>query len=502
MYQGISNGMNEVRVRFAPSPTGYFHIGSARTALYNWLYARGRNGKFILRIEDTDAARSTVSAIRSIINGLRFMGIDWDEGPALIKKSTGEDDIISKGNYGPYFQMKRTNFYRQTADRLLEEKKAYLCFCSQGELESHREKALLEGRGNIGYPGTCRELKRSQIDAFLAEGRKPVVRFRVPAGRRVIFNDIIRGEIAVESDEMSDFIILKADGIPTYNFACVCDDSMMKITDVIRGEDHISNTPKQILLYEALGLTPPNFAHLTMILDIDGSRLSKRKGARSLLEYENDGFIREAVVNYLALLGWGTKDSQNIFTLDELVSKFSLSRCTSASAIFDNKKLLWLNMMHIKNLTAEDIYRRAFSIIREAGLDIFQEEKIISAIALEKDKIKKLTDIPGRIDFLLKDGVEYEEEITLKASVAVGVLLKLKTVFESAESFTALAIERETREFAKREKIKTKDLFHPLRWAVSGRTFGPSLFEMCAFLGKDKVLARIEAFIKEFGEKS
>ena len=487
-----------VRVRFAPSPTGYFHIGSARTALYNWLFARGTEGKFILRIEDTDEARSTAASIRSIINGLRFLGIDWDEGPFMIKNSRGEDEITSKGNYGPYFQTKRINFYRQFADRLLEGKKAYLCFCSPEELAASRERAHRESR-DIGYPGTCRDLTRAQIEEYRAQGRKPVVRFRVPAGERIAFDDLIRGEISVAPEDISDFIILRSDGTPTYNFACVADDGMMKITDVIRGEDHISNTPKQILLYGALGMKPPNFAHLTMILDVDGSRLSKRKGARSLLEYENDGFIREAVVNYLALLGWGTKESQNLFSIDELISKFSLSRCTTSSAIFDNDKLLWLNMKHLQNLSPEEICERATAVLREAGLDIFPKEKTVAAIALEKDKLKKLTDIPPRIGFLLKDEMEYEDDVAMKAPETVPAVSGIKRVLGQLETFDAQAVEKAVRDFAKKESMKTRDIFHPLRWSVSGRSRGPSLFEMCAFLGKDRVLARMEAFIKEFG---
>jgi len=487
-----------VRVRFAPSPTGYFHIGSARTALYNWLYARGNNGKFILRIEDTDEIRSTLSSVKSIVKGLKFMGVTWDEGPFVVKNAGGSEEITSMGPLGPYFQTLRKNFYQKFADRMLEEESAYFCFCTQEELEEGR-KNKKESGGPLGYDGSCRNLTRKQREEFRAKGRKPVIRFKVPDGEKITFNDKIRGEISVMPDAVTDFIIMRSDGTPTYNFACVVDDHLMKITDVIRGEDHISNTPKQVLLYEALGWEKPNFAHLTMILDTDGSRLSKRTGARSLLEYEEEGIIREAMVNYLALLGWGTTESQNIFTREELISKFSLSRCTSSSAIFDNNKLFWLNAQHIKNLAPQDIYRRSFRFLKEAGLDVYPEEKITSAISLEKEKIKKLTDIPGLIDFLVRDEFEYEEEVAEKAPETCSVIAKLRVIIKKIDDFKAPIIEKEVRQFAKEEGLKTRDVFHPLRWAVSGRSRGPSLFEMCEFLGQETVLKRIDDYVEKFG---
>jgi len=490
--------VSEVRVRFAPSPTGYFHIGGARTALYNWLYARGANGKFILRIEDTDEVRSTLSSIKSIINGLKFMGITWDEGPFVVRNAAGVEEMKSMGPTGPYFQQLRKNFYRKFVDMLLDKKSAYFCFCSQEELEKRRKKRMASG-GQFGYDGFCRNLTRREQEEFRASGRKPVVRFKIPPERKITFNDKIRGEISVASSDFTDFVILRANGTPTYNFACVVDDHLMKITDVIRGEDHISNTPKQLLIYEALGWEKPDFAHLTMILDADGSRLSKRKGARSLLEYETDGIIREAMVNYLALLGWGTKESQNIFSQEELVSKFSLARCTSSSAIFDNDKLLWLNARHIKNLTPQEIYTRSFIFLKEAGLDVYPEERIVSAISLEKEKIKKLTDIPGRINFLLMEEIEYEDDVAEKASGTCPVLVKLRRAVEEIKDFNASGIEQRVREFTKDEGLKNKDVFHPFRWAVSGRSRGPSLFEMCEFLGKETVLKRMDVYIKKFG---
>ncbi len=490
--------MSEIRVRFAPSPTGYFHIGSARTALYNWLYARGRGGKFILRIEDTDEARSTVSSIRSIISGLRFMGIKWDEGPLIIKNEKGEDEMTSSGSYGPYFQTQRRNFYSQAADTLIDEKKAYLCFCSQEELAAER-KSQLEAKIRVGYSGKCRNLRGSQISQLRASGREPVIRFRVPEGEKVSFRDSIRGDISVMSDEIPDFVIMRSGGSPIYNFACVVDDHMMKISDVIRGEDHISNTPKQLLLYEALGWEAPRFAHLTMILDIDGSRLSKRSGARSLMEYADDGFIREAIVNYLALLGWATKDSKNIFAPGELEREFSLSRCGQSAAVFDNDKLLWLNAQHIKILSGADIRRRAASVIKEAGMDKYGEDRLSEAIEMEKEKIKKLTDIPEKIGFLFDDGFEDDADLESKARETVKVVEELAKVLQSAEPFRAEIIEEKVRAFAKAGNVKTRDIFHPLRWALSGRSKGPSLFQMCAFLGKEESLKRISRYVSRYG---
>ncbi|MEA2082337.1 MAG: glutamate--tRNA ligase [Elusimicrobiota bacterium] len=489
--------MSEVRVRFAPSPTGYFHIGSARTALYNWLYAKSSGGKFILRIEDTDEIRSTISSIRSIINGLRFMGIKWDEGPFIVKNDKGEDEMVSSGSYGPYFQTQRRNFYSQTVDKLLDEKKAYLCFCSKEELAAER-KSQLESKSRVGYSGKCRNLSHSQISQLRASGREPVIRFRVPEGVNVTFHDKIRGDISVMSDEIPDFVIMRAGGLPIYNFACVVDDHMMKISDVIRGEDHISNTPKQIMIYKALGWDIPRFSHLTMILDIDGSRLSKRSGARSLLEYASDGFIREAIINYLALLGWGTKDSKNIFSHDELEREFSLSRCGKAAAVFDNGKLLWLNAQHIKTLSGADIRRRGAAVIKEAGMDKYPEERLDEAIEMEKEKIKKLTDIPEKTGFLFDDGFEDDADVKAKASDTVEIVESLSRVLESVGRFSTEIIEEKVRSFAKAGNIKTKDIFHPLRWALSGRSKGPSLFHMLAFLGKEESLKRISRYVSRY----
>jgi len=490
--------MNEIRVRFAPSPTGYFHIGSARTALYNWLYARGRGGQFILRIEDTDEARSTVPAVRSIINGLKFMGIKWDEGPLIIKNERGEDEMTSVGSYGPYFQAQRRNFYTQAADSLLDSKRAYRCFCSQEELAAERQ-AQLRSKTRVGYSGKCRDLSHAQISSLLAAGREPVIRFRVDEGRTVIFQDGIRGDISVQSDEIADFVIMRASGLPIYNFACVVDDHLMKISDVIRGEDHISNTPKQIMLYQALGWDAPRFAHLTMILDVDGSRLSKRTGARSLLEYASDGFIREAVVNYLALLGWATKDSRNIFSPDELEREFSLSRCGQSAAVFDNDKLLWLNAQHIKNLSGDDIRRRAAELLKEAGMDKYPSERLVEAIEMEKEKLKKLSEIPDKIGFLFESDFEDDADVKISAGESAALVERLAKALERAEPFSAEKIEEEVRAFAKAENIKTKEIFHPLRWALSGRSKGPSLFHMCAFLGKEESLKRISKYARRYG---
>jgi len=461
-----------VRVRFAPSPTGYFHIGSARTALYNWLYAKNHRGKFILRIEDTDEVRSTVHSIRSIINGLKYLGIKWDEGPFIIKNERGDEQILSRGDYGPYFQTLRKNFYSKFADELIKKDLAYLCFCTQEELEEMRKKQMKEKKP-IGYDGRCRNLSLKEREKLRAEGRQPVVRFKVPQGKKITFVDLVRGEISFNSDDIKDFVILRATGSPTYNFACVVDDHLMEITDVIRGEDHISNTPKQILIYEAFSWEIPNFAHLPMILDVDGSRLSKRKGARSLLEYEDEGFLKEAMVNYLALLGWGTQDSQNFFEIPELIEKFSLSRVNTSPAIFDENKLLWLNIQHLKKLSAE-------------------------AIELEKEKIKKLRDIPVLIGFLFADEIDYKEVLEFEKPE---ILLKLKEILKNISDFKAQEIERKVREFCKEQNLRTKEVFHPLRWALSGRKWGPSLFAMCEFLGKEVCIKRIEKFVEVIGGK-
>jgi len=307
----------KIRVRFAPSPTGYLHIGGARTALFNWLYARHYKGTFVLRIEDTDQVRSTEEAVNVILEGMKWLGLDWDEGP-------GKD-----GGYGPYYQMQRLHLYREYTEKLLKDKKAYRCYCTREELAESRKKQAM-GSKPLKYDRHCLSLSEDEKKRYEAEGRKPVIRLKIPA-KKIVFNDLLRGEVAFDGELLSDFVIMKSDGIPTYNYAVVIDDALMKITDVMRGDDHISNTPKQILIYEALGLAIPKFTHIPMIMGQDHTRLSKRHGATSVMEYKKMGYIPEGVVNYIAHLGWSPGDEREIFTKEELIKEFSLNKISRQS---------------------------------------------------------------------------------------------------------------------------------------------------------------------------
>ncbi|RLD17809.1 MAG: glutamate--tRNA ligase [Caldiserica bacterium] len=486
-----------VRVRFAPSPTGYLHVGGARTALYNYLFARKNSGKFVLRIEDTDEVRSTFESVKQIISSLTFLGIEWDEGPFLDKQMVNgkwQMVIDEKGDYGPYFQSKRKEMgiYEKYALKLLKEDKAYYCFCSKEEIEERKKKKSI-----THYDGYCRNLSKEEIEKKLKEGRKPAVRFKVDFEKDVSFNDLIRGEITFNTKFIEDFVILKSSGYPTYNFACVIDDYLMKITHVIRGDDHISNTPRQILLYEALGFEKPYFAHLPMILGEDKKRLSKRHGAVSIEEFKRNGYLPEALLNYLALLGWGTEDSKQIFSLSEMIEEFDLKRCSKSKAVFDYGKLIWLNGYYIRKKSPEEIFKLSFDFIKEYGID-GEIERIKKAIELEKEKIKLLKDVPYLISFFFKDDIEIEEDVKKKIKNFKNVEKNLKNLIELFKGidFKRDEIERVLREYAEKEGIKTKEIFHPLRFSVSGRTKGPSLFEMLELLGKEKVIKRIERFLE------
>ncbi len=343
-----------VRVRFAPSPTGYLHIGNARTALFNYLFARKNRGRFILRIEDTDSERSKQEYEEALMDDLRWMGIDWDEGPD------------KGGQNGPYRQMERLGLYRKFADKLLSEGRVYRCFCTREEVEKRNMEA--GANQSAGYDNHCRNLTSVELQKYQDEGRRPVLRFMVP-GEDIKVDDMIRGEVVFGSGNIPDFVIVKSDGMPLFHFAVVIDDYLMDITHVIRGEDHLSNTPKHIMMFRAVGAVPPRFAHMSMTLGKDRARLSKRRhGETSVRAYREAGYLPEAFFNYISLLGWGTKESQDIFSRDELIDEFSIERCHKANAIFDPEKLLWMNGYYIRAATPEKILSMSMPFLTEAGL--------------------------------------------------------------------------------------------------------------------------------------
>ncbi len=484
----MAEEVSRVRVRFAPSPTGHLHIGGARTALFNFLFARHQGGTFILRIEDTDRERSTLEAVRHIIDGLRWLHLDWEEGPEV------------GGDYGPYFQLERLPIYQKFAKELIERGRAYYCYCTPEELAERREEMLKKGIPPK-YDGRCRFLSDGEREKFIEEGRSRVVRFTMPDKGETMFKDLIKGKVEFVNSLLDDFVMLKSEGIPTYNFAAVVDDHLMKITHVIRGDDHISNTPRQILVYKALEFDDiPLFAHLPMILGPDGARLSKRHGATSVVEYKELGYLPEALVNYLALLGWATTDTQEMFSLEELIQKFSLERVGKSSAIFSPEKLEWMNGEYIRKTEIETLANGAMPFLQKKGYlpEQVTEEHLEYArkvVALEQERLKTLADIADLADFFFVDKVDYDENAVkkmLEQEYVPDLMEKLKAKLAKLSPFGAENVERTMRALADELGLKTSLVFHPLRVAVSGRMMGPGLFDMVEVLGKDRVLKRID----------
>lgn len=476
----------KIRVRFAPSPTGSLHIGGARTALFNWLFARHSGGFFILRIEDTDRERSREESARSITEILEWLGLDWDEGPG------------KGGPCGPYFQSQRLGFYRAAADRLLSMGRAYECFCTPEELDARRQEA--RGKGVAPrYDGRCRDLTPAQRQAFLAEGRKPALRIRVPGEGQTIVEDIVRGTVVFENEKvMDDFVIMKSDGWPTYNFACVVDDALMGISHVIRAEEHLSNTPKQIILYEALGYTPPKFAHAPMILAPDRSKLSKRHGAVAVEEFREAGYLPEAILNYLALLGWSPGEDREIMSISEIIERFSLDRINKTAAIYDVEKLTWMNGHYIRNYDLDALTDLVLPRLQAAGLlgahVSAEERQLVKAILMAgRDRARTLGEMPELFSYFFVEPETYDEK-GIRKYFKPGVdelLAKASEVVSTVEPFTVDAIERAYRELAERLAIPAGHLIHPTRLALTGRTIGPGLFDVMYLLGREKCMQRL-----------
>jgi nondiscriminating glutamyl-tRNA synthetase len=477
---------NSVRVRFAPSPTGYLHIGGARTALFNWLFARHTGGTFILRIEDTDVQRSTPEALVAIIDGLKWLGIDWDEGPEV------------GGAYGPYNQMARLEIYQKEAQKLLEKGMLYKCFCTPEELEAMRERAR-EQKAAFGYDGRCRRLSQAAVDEREAKGMPYVLRLKTPSTGTTVFNDLIRGRISFNNEELDDFIVLRSDRTPTYNFSVSVDDETMRITHVIRGEDHISNTPKQILLLRAMGLEPPQYAHVSLIHGEDGSRLSKRHGATAVGAYADMGYLPEAMFNYLALLGWSPKDDREILAWEEMVAEFEITNVVKTAAIFNPQKLVWMNGQYIRMLSDEELVERFAPFLVRAGF--LNEEQVrtrhewlVRLAHATKERLHLLTDIVPQTEFFFHDITSYDEKGMKKhwsKPQAKKILLDLAELLEKTEPFTDEAIEAQCKGYVEREGIKFGEVAHPARLALTGRTIGPGFFEMIELLGRETATARL-----------
>ncbi len=471
-----------MRLRFAPSPTGYLHVGGARTALYNWLLARQSGGSFILRIEDTDISRSTEEAIDAIVEDMHWLGLGWDEGPEVF------------GDHWPYRQTGRAYLYLQAARGLLEAGKAYRCFCLPEELAERRERAIAEGRSPM-YDRRCRFIPPEEAQRMEKEGRPFALRFPVPEGETVV-RDLIRGDITFRNADIEDFVLLRNDGTPTYNLAVVVDDAEMKISHVVRGDDHLPNTPKQILLYHALNTPEPAFAHLPMIVGRDGKPLSKRHGDVSVGRFRETGFLPEAMVNFLALLGWSLDDSTTIIDREALVANFSLERVGSKPAVWDNEKLLWMNSQYIMALGDEELTRELMPFLARDGLvdegDEQAWEKMLRAAPLVRERMKVLAEAVPLVAFLFRE-VEVEEEARdlLHGEENQGIIRETGKRLLEMKGFDAAGIEEVLRSMADDAGIKARKAFQPVRAAITGSKVSPPLFESMEILGREKCLQRI-----------
>ena len=491
----------KIRTRFAPSPTGWLHLGNARTALFNYLFARHNKGDLVLRIEDTDRERSKKEYEEALIEDLKWLGIEWDEGPDV------------GGPYGPYRQSERFEIYKKYVDELLEKGYAYRCFCTPEELEAEREQAKKEGRP-YRYSGKCRHLTPEQVERYLKEGRPYTIRFRVPDGRKLVLHDLIKGEVRFNVDDFGDFVIVRSDGSPVYNFVVVVDDALMKITHVIRGEDHLANTFKQMLIYEALGFPMPQFAHLPIILGEDRSKLSKRHGAVSVRQYRMDGYLPDALFNFLSLLGWYPKDGKEILSKEELIERFDITDIHNAPAVFNKEKLYWMNGVYIREvLDLDDLTDRVINYLKTYKGDFDEElqkladiilsyprEYIKTVVSKVRDSFFTLKEFPTRakpffVDeiTLSMDAEKHIQKVTPEVAKRIVELFKEKV--ESLETLKGEDFKKLAKEVAKGLKLKPGMVFKTLRVALTGETQGVGLDLLVEVIGKERTLKRLEGFL-------
>jgi glutamyl-tRNA synthetase len=464
-----------VRTRFAPSPTGYLHIGGVRTALFNWLFARHYGGVFILRVEDTDVARSSEAYLNAILDGLQWLGLAWDEGP--------------------FFQSRRMHLYREHVDRLVETGKAYRCYCTPEELEERRQQALAAG-GKPKYDGHCRE-RRDQ-----PAGLPFTIRFKAPQEGVTLVDDLIKGEVAFENEELDDLIILRSDGTPTYNFVVVVDDALMGITHVIRGDDHLNNTPRQIHLYEALGYRSPAFAHLPLILGEDRARLSKRHGATAVTAYQEMGYLPDAVVNYLARLGWSYGD-QEIFSREELIERFSLEGAGRSAGVFNPDKLLWLNAHYIKEGDPREIARQLIPFLSQREIKAELDSRLIKAVESLQPRAKTLVEMAEMAEFYFRDDFPYDEKGSSKflRPELSPFLTSLLEGLRSREAFTEADLELFFRQLIEQQGVKLNQAAQGVRVALTGKTQSPGLFEVMEGIGREQVIKRLERALGYIGAR-
>lgn len=483
---------NNVRVRYAPSPTGHLHIGNARTALFNYLFARHNGGSFVIRIEDTDQKRNIEGGEESQLNYLKWLGVEWDEGPDV------------GGEYGPYRQSERNDLYKTYYTKLLEEGKAYKCYCTAEELEAEREAQ--QDRNEIaGYSGKCRHLTEAEQAALEAEGRRPSLRFRVPSGETLSFDDMVKGNVSFDSDGIGgDFVIVKQDGTPTYNFAVAIDDHLMKMTHVLRGDDHISNTPKQLLIYKALGFEPPVFGHMTLIVNENRKKLSKRDESiiQFIEQYKELGYVPEALLNFITLLGWSPKEEREIYTKDEFIEQFDPARLSKSPAFFDKQKLEWMNNQYMKEQPVERVVELALPHLIAAGMvtePLTDEQSgwVAGLVGLLQEKMSYGAQIVELAELFFREQVEYEAEAkeVLAEEQVPEVLQSFRDKAAALEPFEADGLKKAMKDVQKETGHKGKKLFMPIRAAVTGQTHGPDLPKAMELLGREKVVQRLDTLL-------
>jgi glutamyl-tRNA synthetase len=480
--------MSSFRVRFAPSPTGKLHIGNARTAMFNYLLAKKNNGKMVLRIEDTDFERSTKESEISILEDLKWLGLEWDEGPD------------KGGEFGPYRQSQRFDIYKQYTDKLLQQGKAYKCFCSPDEIDEMRKQCAKEGK-QPRYNGKCRNLSQEQVKDLENKGKKYSIRFKVEEGVNIVVDDLIRGKVEFNSSNIGgDFIIVRSDGVPVYNYIVVIDDFLMKITHVIRGEDHLSNTPKQILVANALDIPVPKFAHHALILGPDRAKLSKRHGITSVSNYREEGYLPEALFNYLSLLGWSSESGEEIFSKEELIKEIDLSRIGKSAAVFDFKKLKWINGIYVREYDDKKLTELIKPYLENLGYNTkhFDSDWLVDVIGALKGNIEILSDIKYWIGIFLNDKIEYDESCKsiIENDLTEQLLISFKNNVEKQRSIDKDSYVSLMKSVIKETGLKGKKLFMPVRVLITGKTKGPDLDKTMILLGKERILKRIDDFLK------
>ncbi|MCF6139497.1 glutamate--tRNA ligase [Pseudalkalibacillus berkeleyi] len=487
---------DQVRVRYAPSPTGHLHIGNARAALFNYLFARSQNGTFVIRIEDTDQKRNVEGGEYSQLNYLKWLGIDWDES------------VDVGGDYGPYRQMERLEIYNEYYQELLNRGLAYKCYCTEEELEQEREAQ--QARSEMPrYSGKCRHLTEEEQERLASEGRKPSIRFAVPKGKEYSFMDIVKDRVSFESDGIGDWVIVKKDGIPTYNFAVVIDDYLMKISHVLRGDDHISNTPKQLMIYEAFGWDAPKFGHMTLIVNENRKKLSKRDEdtIQFIEQYEALGYLPEALFNFIGLLGWSPKGEEELFSKEQFIEIFDADRLSKAPAVFDTKKLEWMNNQYIKEADFERVLELTVPHLEKAGR-VFEDrskeddEWVKKLVSLYQEQLSHGAEIVPLTDLFFNKSVAYDEaagEILSEEQVPE-VLNGLMDQIRAMETFEPAEIKAAIKATQKETGHKGKKLFMPIRVAATGQSHGPELPDSLSLLGKDVVLSRLSEAVEQFGK--